>query len=116
MLLSSVLIFVYSVLFGLYGYPLVNRVLLLFPTIWYFEAAFLITAGFLQSILIILLVIILVFLHKAPLAAMGLKRCSWNGLFVYGIGGGMAVLLLVAVVMSLIISFFHFASSTSTYR
>lgn len=101
-----VVIFVYSVLFGLYGYPLVNRVLLLFPIIGSFEAAFLITAGFLQSILIILLVIISVLLRKAPLAAIGLRRCSWNGLFVYGIGGGIAVLFLVAVVMSLIISFF----------
>jgi len=99
-------IFVYSVLFGLYGYPLVNRVLSLFPTIGSFEAAFLITAGFLQHILIILLIFILVFLRKAPLAAVGLKRCSRNSLFVYGICGGMALLLLVTVVMSLIISLF----------
>lgn len=99
-------IFVYSILFGLYGYPLVKRVLLLFPAIGSFEAAIIITAGFLQSVLIILLVFIAVFLRKAPLSAIGLKRCSWNSLFVYGIGGGLAVLLLVSVIMSLIISLF----------
>lgn len=101
-----VAIFVYSVLFGLYGYPLVKRVLLLFPTIGSFEAAFIITAGLLQNILIILLIFILVFLRKSPLSAVGLKRCSWNSLVTYGIGGGMALLLLVSMVMSLIISLF----------
>jgi len=99
-----VAVFVYSVLFGLYGYPLVNKVLLLFPTIGSYEAAFLMTAGFLQHILIILLIFILVFLRKAPLAALGLKKCSWNSIFIYGICGGLAVLLLVTVVMSLFIS------------
>ncbi len=104
--LILILIIVYGILFGLYGYPLVNWVYSIFPAIGSFEAAYVFTAVFLQSILIIMLILGVVYLRKAPLAAVGLQKCSWNNLFFYGITGGLGVLILVTVVMSIIISFF----------
>ena len=100
-----ILIMLFGVFFGLFGARLVNRVLVLFPQMGSFKAAALYTAGFLQGILLVALVLISAWLRKGSLASLGLQNFSWRSLFVYGVNGGFGVFLLVTILMSLITSF-----------
>lgn len=100
------LIFLFSVFFAIFGLRLANWVLFLFPGIGSIEVAVIFTAGFLQSILMVLFVMVSAWFRKAPLAALGVGDFNWRNLFLYGFIGGMGVFLMVTVIMSLIISLF----------
>ncbi len=98
------LLFLFSVFFAAFGLPLANLVLRLLPGSGGIEEAVLLAGGFLQSFLMILLILVSAWIRKAPLSALGFGNFSWKNLLLYGIIGGMGVFLMVTVIMSLLIS------------
>ncbi len=82
-----------------------NWVLSLIPGIGSIELAVMLTAGFLQGILIVVFVLLAVRVRKAPLAALGIGSINLRDIWSYGVLGGLGVYLLVTVIMAVIISF-----------
>ncbi|MDD3314467.1 MAG: type II CAAX endopeptidase family protein [Syntrophaceticus sp.] len=82
-----------------------NWVLSLIPGIGSIELAVMLTAGFLQGILIVVFVLLAVRVRKAPLAALGIGSINLRDIWSYGVLGGIGVYFLVTVIMAVIISF-----------
>ncbi len=99
-----ILIALYTILFSIYGLQLSRWVFSLFPEMGDFSLAIVFSAGFFQSILLVLAVLSIGMVKKIPFTAFGFDNFSWKSLFRYGVIGGMGVFLLVTLIMSVIIS------------
>jgi membrane protease YdiL (CAAX protease family) len=99
------LIFLFSIFFGFFGLRLANWVLSLIPGIGSIELTVMLTAGFLQGILMVAFVLFAVRIRKATLAALGVGSINLRNILLYGVLGGTGVFLLVTILMAIIISF-----------